>query len=43
MIKVGLVFFFIGCSTADSEWWWFPLGMMLIGAGLAWLGEHRHG
>jgi len=39
--KIGVCIFVIGMASCDSEWWWFPLTMMLIGVGLTWLGEHR--
>jgi uncharacterized membrane protein YbhN (UPF0104 family) len=41
MIKVGMVLFFIGCSTADSEWWFVPLGLIIVGGVLMKIGEHR--
>lgn len=40
-MKVGLVLFFTGCCTADSEWWFVPLGLIIIGGVLMKIGEHR--
>jgi hypothetical protein len=38
-MRIGLILFFTGLSAADSEWWWFPLGMVLVGGLLMKLGE----
>ena len=41
MSKVGVCIFVLGMASADSKWWWFPLGMMLLGALITWVGERR--
>ena len=38
-MKIGLALFFIGCSAADSEWLFVPLGLIVIGGVLMKLGE----
>ena len=38
-MNIGLALFFIGCSAAESDWWFVPLGLIVIGGLLMKLGE----
>lgn len=41
MSKIGVGLFLVGMAAADSEWFWFPLLCMGLGALLTRLGERK--